>query len=193
MNAREAILRAALRVIGEQGVAGLTNRRIVAEAGVSLGSLTYHFPSQTELLRQALLLFADDEARQITTTAKQHAHLGLDVEQAASTVEQVLEQMSLSNNEIAPLELYLQAGRDPELRDATARCFAAYDELATTILRAVGIAEPEHLAASVVALLAGLQLRRLATGTGAATPAAQALTMLARGAQAESGPADRSG
>ena len=69
------------------------------------------------------------------------------------------------------------------MRDATARCFAAYDELAVTILRALGLPDAERLAGSVVALLAGLQLRRLATGTASATQAAEALTMLARGTQ----------
>lgn len=41
-SARDAIRAAALRVIGEHGIAGLTNRRVAAAAGVSLGSLTYH-------------------------------------------------------------------------------------------------------------------------------------------------------
>lgn len=37
--------------------------RITAEAGGALGSPTYHFPSQTGLLREAMLLFAEDETR----------------------------------------------------------------------------------------------------------------------------------
>ncbi|WP_216210819.1 TetR/AcrR family transcriptional regulator [Amycolatopsis aidingensis] len=183
MSTREAILRAALRVIGEQGVAGLTNRRIVAAAGVSLGSLTYHFPSQTELLRQAMLLFAEDETRQLGKLVEAHRSEDLTIEGAAAAVERVLEQMTFGTDEIAPLELYLQAGRDPGLRDATDRCFAAYDELAGTILRALGVADPERLAGGVVALIAGLQLRRLATGATSGVPAADALTMLVRGAQ----------
>ncbi|MGC7093683.1 TetR/AcrR family transcriptional regulator [Amycolatopsis lurida] len=184
MSAREAILRAALKVVGEQGVAGLTNRRIVAEAGVSLGSLTYHFPSQTELLRQAMLLFAAEEAKKLTELAETHRTDGISVEQAAVAVEHVLEQMTFTTDDIAPLELYLQAGRDPELRDATQRCFAAYDELATTILAALGVPDPQRLAGPVVALIAGLQLRRLATGEAPATPASTALTMLIHGSGA---------
>ncbi|WP_158886632.1 TetR/AcrR family transcriptional regulator [Amycolatopsis anabasis] len=182
VNTREAILVAALKVIGEQGVAGLTNRRIVADAGVSLGTLTYHFPSQTELLRQAMLLFAEQETAKLAALAETHRAENPTVEQAAAVVERVIEQMALGTYEIAPLELYLQAGRDPALRGSTRRCFAAYDELATTILTALGVPEPERLAGPAVALIAGLQLRRLATGATAATPAAEALTMLVRGA-----------
>lgn len=184
MSTRETILRAALRVIGEQGVAGLTNRRIAGEAGVALGSLTYHFPSQTALLREAMLLFAEDETRQLAALAEAQRNDNLSVPEAAAAVERVLEQMTFGADEIAPLELYLQAGRDPALRDATGRCFAAYDELALTILRALGVPDAERLAGPVVALIAGLQLRRLATGTAVATPAADSLLMLIRGADA---------
>jgi hypothetical protein len=106
----------------------------------------------------------------------------LSIEQAAALVEQVIEQLPFGTDEIAPHELYLQAGRDPALRDATRRCFAAYDELATTILRALGVPEPTRLAAPVVALIAGLQLRRLATGTQTTPAAAESLMMLVRGA-----------
>jgi DNA-binding transcriptional regulator YbjK len=183
VTTREGILRAALKVIGEQGVAGLTNRRIAADAGVSLGTLTYHFTSQNDLLRQAMLLFAKQETAQLSALVETHRSEDLTVEQAAAVVERVIEQMSMGTYEIAPLELYLQAGRDPELRDSTRRCFAAYDELATTILSALGVPEPGRLAEAAVALIAGLQLRRLATGTTSATPAAEALTMLVRGAE----------
>lgn len=182
VNTRESILRAALRVIGEQGVSGLTNRRIATDAGVSLGTLTYHFPSQTELLRQAMLLFAENETVKLRGLVNANKAGDITVEEAAAAVERVLEQMTFGADEIAPLELYLQAGRDPDLRDATQRCFAAYDELALTVLRALKVEEPQHIAQAVVALIAGLQLRRLATGTATGSPAAGALTMLIRGA-----------
>ncbi|QWF79960.1 HTH-type transcriptional regulator BetI [Amycolatopsis sp. CA-230715] len=182
VSTRESILRAALRVIGEQGVSGLTNRRIATDAGVSLGTLTYHFPSQTELLRQAMLLFAENETIKLRGLVNANKTGDITVEEAAAAVERVLEQMTFGADEIAPLELYLQAGRDPDLRDATQRCFAAYDELALTVLRALKVDEPQHIAPAVVALIAGLQLRRLATGASTGSPAAGALTMLIRGA-----------
>ncbi|MEU9132583.1 hypothetical protein AB0D08_31505 [Kitasatospora sp. NPDC048540] len=57
----------------------------------------------------------------------------------------------------------MQAGRDPQLRDAAADCFAAYDQLAASILKALGVPEPERLAGPVVALVIGFRLRRVAT------------------------------
>lgn len=182
VNTRDAILHAVIRVVGEVGVGGLTNRRIVAAAGVSLGTLTYHFPSQTALLREAMLQFVEEETAKLGAIVDGYRSDGLTVEQAAAVVEQVIAQLPLGTNELAPHELYLQAARDPELRDAAERCFVAYDELAVTILRALGVPDPERLARPVVALIAGLQLRRLATGS-TGVPAAESLMMLLRGSQ----------
>ncbi|GAA3003037.1 TetR/AcrR family transcriptional regulator [Actinokineospora diospyrosa] len=155
---RERILRAVLRVIAAEGVAGVTNRRIAREAEVSLGSITYHFATQSDLLRESLLLFVHEETTRLAALAQQPAT----VEQAAVLVQQVIESLP---SELAPFELYLQAARDPSLRDAASRCFAAYDALALTVLKALGLPNPEPLTAPVVALVAGMQLRRLATGT----------------------------
>ncbi|WP_163509862.1 TetR/AcrR family transcriptional regulator [Fodinicola acaciae] len=182
MTAREAILRATLRIIGEHGVPALTNRRIAAEAGVSLGSLTYHFPSQTDVLRESMLLFAHEETARLAAIADRAAGGAPSLAEAAATVEQVLESMTFGREDIAPLELFLQAGRDHDLRGAAARCFEAYERLAVTVLTALDMPDPERLAGPVVALIAGLQLRRLATGEVGRTSPAVALTMLAAGA-----------
>src|ERR1044072_3485734 len=60
-DTRARILHATLRVIAAGGIGAVSNRRVATEAGVALGSLTYHFPSQTALLRDSLLLYADEE------------------------------------------------------------------------------------------------------------------------------------
>ncbi len=168
-------LRAVLRVIGDEGVAGVTNRRVARVAGVSLGSITYHFATQTELLRESLLLFVREETARLTAFAAVRRDAAVTVEQAAALVEQVVESLP---SDIAPLELYIQAGRDPSLRPAAATCFAAYDELALTVLSALGVSSPERLTGPVVALVAGMQLRGLATGTAGSTGVAEAVTML---------------
>ena len=40
---RQRIIDAAIRVVGEKGIAGLSHRSVAAEADVPLGSTTYHF------------------------------------------------------------------------------------------------------------------------------------------------------
>lgn len=51
---RSRIIDAAIRVVGERGIAGLSHRSVAAEADVPLGSTTYHFASLDELLIAAL-------------------------------------------------------------------------------------------------------------------------------------------
>jgi TetR/AcrR family transcriptional regulator, regulator of biofilm formation and stress response len=180
MTTRERILHAVLRVIGTDGVAGVTNRRVAREAEVSLGSITYHFASQHELLRESMLLFVAQETARLAEVAGRHLGTPVSLADAAALVEQVAMNTRFGHEEIAPLELYIQAGRDPSLRDAAAECFAAYDRIAATVLRGLGLPDPERLAGPVVALIAGLQLRRLATGSTGETSIADAVTMLVR-------------
>lgn len=177
---RVRILRAVLRVIGAEGIGGVTNRRIAREAGVSLGSITYHFETQHELLRESLLLFVREETERLLALSEVRRGEVVSIEAAAALVEQVAQSTTFGREEIAPLELFLHAGRDPQLRDAAAECFAAYDQVALTVLSGLGVASPERLTGPVVALIAGLQLRRLATGSTGGVGIADALTMLVR-------------
>ncbi|TSE00180.1 TetR family transcriptional regulator [Skermania sp. ID1734] len=165
VSARERILAAALHIVATSGVAAVSNRRIAAEAEVSLGSITYHFPTQTDLLRESLLSFVTDETRRLQELTTQLQDSVLTLAEAAATVERIARELSFTEGQFATFELYLQAGRDPELRDAAARCFAAYDDLAATVLGALGVPEPERRATAVVAAVTGAQLRRLATGS----------------------------
>ena len=50
----ELILRAALRLLVEQGSKALTLRRIAAESGLNVGNLNYYFRSKEELIRELL-------------------------------------------------------------------------------------------------------------------------------------------
>lgn len=181
MNGRERIVHAALRVIGEHGIAGLTNRRVATEAGVSLGSLTYHFASRTELLRESVLLFVADETARIGQIADSLAGSVQSVQDAAVAAQQALSEMAVGREELGVLEVYLQAARDPELHEAVRGCFAAYDRVATAILRMLGVEQPEQAARHVVALIGGAQLRRLATGDEETSQVAAGLLMLLSG------------
>ncbi|MFE9566522.1 TetR/AcrR family transcriptional regulator [Streptomyces sp. NPDC006487] len=161
---KERIVAATLRIIGEDGVAAVTNRRVAQEAEVSLGSITYHFATQNDLLRESLHAFVVQETRRFTDLAQLHCTGPTTPQEAAALVGQVAADTAFDSEHIAPFELYIQAGRDPQLRAAAAECFAAYDQLAASILGALGVPDPERMAGPVVALVIGLQLRRLATG-----------------------------
>ncbi|HET6510139.1 MAG TPA: TetR family transcriptional regulator [Baekduia sp.] len=169
-DARARMLDATLELIGEQGVGGVTNRAVAARAGVSPGSLSYHFPSQTELLREALMRFVSGEAERLEALADGSAEL----DPLAAAVQEIVEGAD-RRAVLAQMELYLQAGRDPELQAVAARAFAAYDGAARRMLEALGVADPEPLVPALIALVDGYELRRLVSGADAGPGAGRAL------------------
>ena len=180
---RVRILHATLRTIAEGGIAAVSNRRVAATAGVALGSLTYHFPSQSDLLRESLLLYAEEEVTRLDALAAELRAAHPTAEQAAAAVEQIAAHRSGRPEEVAELELHLHASRDPALHDASRRCFDAYERVAAAALEVLDVPEPARHARTVVALLCGLGVRRLGTGEHEATGTADALLTIVRGAR----------
>ncbi|WP_137389832.1 TetR family transcriptional regulator C-terminal domain-containing protein [Rhodoligotrophos defluvii] len=50
---RKTLIAATLKCLGEQGHAGLSVRKISAEAGISIGLINHHYPSKDALVAQA--------------------------------------------------------------------------------------------------------------------------------------------
>ena len=97
-----------------------TTSEIAQEAGVSLGSVTYHFATQQDLLRESLRHFVTEETKRFGDLAKENRTECADLDQVADIVGQVADATGSDSERIAPYELYLHAGRDPELRAAAA-------------------------------------------------------------------------
>ncbi|MFA1549928.1 TetR/AcrR family transcriptional regulator [Actinomadura chokoriensis] len=182
MSARDRILQATLHLIGERGIGAVTNRAVARAAGVSLGSLTYHFPSQEDLLREALHTFVEEEIARITAYVTALADSGMAPVQAADQVEKAVADFTDGPKQIANLELHLHAARDPALRETSRRSVEAYDRLAAAVLRALDIPDADRHAPAIVAMLYGLAIRRLATGDTTATGTADAIRLLLLGA-----------
>jgi DNA-binding transcriptional regulator YbjK len=182
-DTRERIMRTTLDVIGQEGLAAVTNRRVAAAAGTSLGTLTYHFTSQHDLLRDSLMLFVGEEVARLGAVSADLRRRGPEMEQVAIEVEQVVRDAGARIQGIVEIELHLRAARDPAIRDASKRCFEAYEDLAAASLELLEVPDPALHARSVVALLYGLALRRLGTGDEDASGTAEALLTIVRGAR----------
>ena len=176
---RERILGATLAVIARSGIGAVTHRSVAEEAGVPLGSLTYWFGTKDDLLREALRRFVAAEAERLQGVAAQLG-AGADPAEIAERYAAVLEE-NAGLEEIAQFELYLEAARNPALRDIAQESFRAYEEVAVAALRAAGVADPERLAPLFVSMLDGLGLRRVAAG--AAPPVGVMLLELFRAVQ----------
>ncbi len=183
-DTRERILRTTLDLIGREGIAAVTNRRVADAAEVSLGSLTYHFDSQVDLVRESLMLFVGEEVVRLEGIAAELRRARPSIEQVAVEVEQIVRESHQRIQQLAEIELHLRAARDPELRDASRRCFAAYEEVAEAALEMLEVPDAERHARSIVALMYGLALRRLGTGDEDVSGLAEALLTIVRGAEA---------
>jgi DNA-binding transcriptional regulator YbjK len=159
---RELILRAALAVIGRRGIGAVTHRSVAEEAGVPLGSLTYWFASKDDLLREALLRFVAEEAARLERVGAMLTD-DLTPEEIAERFADVLA-AGEDEEQLAQFELYVEAARNPALREAAAECFRAYERVTALALRAAGVADAEQTAAVFVSLADGLGLRRQASG-----------------------------
>lgn len=182
-DTRRRILRTTLRLIADDGIHAISNRRVAAESGVALGSLTYHFPSQTELLRESLLLHVSEEVERLQAIAESlSAPNPVSPARVAQEVEDEFRRSLDSHGGLAEIELHVNAARDPELRDVSDRIFAAYENFGAASLRALGIPEPERHAVALVAVMTGFGLRGRASGEHDFTGTADALLTIIKGA-----------
>lgn len=150
---RQAITRAATRVLRKAGIEGLTHRAVAEEAGVPLGSTTYYFGSLADLLSAAIEYATDTNIRWLTEWAAANESADITVALPRMLHEYLNEHRSTATLDV---EIYILAARRPELRVHTSRWTACFiDLLAAFVDRDVA----EHAAAT----FNGLVLRGVAS------------------------------
>src|SRR5215208_835495 len=124
---RRKILHATLALIERHGVEAVTHRAVGEASGVPLGSVTYYFPTKDGLLREALECWVTEEVSRLEELAASIEREQLSPEQGAARWSELLR--GNDPHQVAQFELYLQAARTPELRDAASEAFAAYERV----------------------------------------------------------------
>jgi TetR/AcrR family transcriptional regulator, regulator of biofilm formation and stress response len=158
---REQILEAALRVIGRSGREAVTHRAVAEEAGVPLGSTTYYFDSRDDLLAEALEHVAAEAVRRYARLAGELRSVSSPEELADGLLSELIAAAENRTAYIAEYELWLEAGRRPELREA-AQSWCDAEQLAVAgALESLGSREPAIDASLVVAAIDGLGERLL--------------------------------
>jgi TetR/AcrR family transcriptional regulator, regulator of biofilm formation and stress response len=153
---RRRIVDAAIRVVGERGIAGLSHRRVAAEADVPLGSTTYHFASRDDLLVAALEQLSADWLDGIDRWERALPADAPLAAEAARLVEQSLAGDRARTR--VEYELYLAALRHDAVRPLAAHCV---DALAAVLRRRT---RDDAGARALAALIDGLTLQLLLTG-----------------------------
>lgn len=114
MDTRQQAIDAAFSVIAECGVPGATYRKIAAQARLSPGTLTYHFPTIDDLLLAAFRQFADkigEGFRSRMQAAEGH-------QQACEAVADLIcgDVWPTPGHLLLSFELYAMASRNPAYR-----------------------------------------------------------------------------
>jgi DNA-binding transcriptional regulator YbjK len=159
---REQILEATLRVIGREGRESVTHRAVAEEAGVPLGSTTYYFDSRDDLLQQALEYVSAHEVVRYGTLGEELRSVKSGRELADRLLSELVSAAEDRVAYIAEYELWLEAGRRPELREAAQSWCDAEQRSVAGAMEALGSSDPRADASLVVAALDGLGERVLA-------------------------------
>ena len=157
---RQLLLDAALQVIAEKGIAGVTHRAVAATAGVPSSSATYFFDSLDHLVAEAVKAAMDQELERL----KQLQDLVATSDAPGSRlIDHFIDHFRANSHEhtVAQFEMYLFASRRPELQEQVAATIQATKDVASSALRLRGITD-DHASSAVVALIDGFSLHRVA-------------------------------
>jgi len=161
-NRREALLDAAIRVLGERGMRALTHRAVDAEAGVAAGSAANHFPTRGSLLEAIADRVSAAERRHFDQIAAEvfpatPAELGRAL--AAFTRDVTGPRRTLTLSRYAIL---VEAGHDPRIRQQLAETGSRVNAWFANWLRLIGSRDTDRDVHVLGNYLTGLMLHQLA-------------------------------
>ena len=160
---RTEILDAALHVLAEHGMRGLTHRAVDAAAGIATGSTSYYFRSRSALVAGCV-------ERLLEVDLEVEAAAGAAVEGDLAALVDVLVGVGVAlattqrHRTLARYELSLAAVRDAELRDGMVRAGDVIRARGADALRAIGATDAERASERLMAVLDGLVLTALVRG-----------------------------
>lgn len=176
---RQQLTDAAISILAQAGMRGLTHRAVDEIAGVPTGSCSYYFRTRRALLQAAVERLAEldslEHAERLALTAP------TDIAQIADRAAGLIEQWITAGRErmLARYELSLEATRRPELRAVLVTVGKRHQDLAVNMLIAAGAPHPAVQASVFVALLDGLVFGHLAGAGGLSlTPAELRRTLI---------------
>jgi len=152
---RDALLQAAVELIAEGGVNTVTHRAVAARAELPPSTTGYFFASIDDLAAEALREYAGRAVGEYRARAAAAAD-------ADALIEAVATLTFDAPGELAQITTYLEASRNPAMREPVGEVLDAYRRLAEDVLTAVGLPDAATASLAFVALLDGFTLRHLA-------------------------------
>lgn len=158
---RDQLLDAAIELFAEGGARGITHRAVAAKAGLPPATTTYYFTSIDELIDEALSRHIENwlvDLKQLTTIP---TNVDVSLDDASRLISAVFAVRTVDVVRLH-LAIYLAASAHPTLNHKAAESLETMETLTSRILAEVGVPEPAALAQSIVALIAGSAMRRIA-------------------------------
>lgn len=167
----ELLLGAALRVVAEQGLKGLTHRAVDRAAGLPEGSCSAYLRTRQALVAALTSYVAEGVTGDCENLARDLATCQLEDDQAIETVTSFfMRRLDERERLLTWMELSLASARDPELAELLADNELRLIELVASILEARGKDHSEARAATLVASFDGVLLRALPLAEGSRRP-----------------------
>lgn len=165
LDRREVLLEAAITVVAEQGMRGLTHRAVEAQAGLPHGSTTYYFGTRHDLVVALMQHLADKGrqamepiARQLTLTLADRTK-ELDIDTIADGLIAWID--TSASMELARYELQVTGARDPELKALMTETCDIFRAMCEPVVIACGSTNPERDSSVLQSVVDGLMFKRL--------------------------------
>ncbi|QEN15977.1 TetR/AcrR family transcriptional regulator [Mycolicibacterium sp. ELW1] len=159
---RTEIIDAAIEVMAQVGLAGLSMRLVANQAQIPLGALSYYFDDKSDLIAQSFAQLSDREIDRVVATAER-LEPSMPAEQLADLVaDMIIDGFSSPPGAIVTrYELVTEASRDERLRPMFEAWYAAMIPALSRLFRDIGSGQPELDSRTVMAVMAGLEIDNL--------------------------------
>lgn len=159
---RTEIIDAAIEVMAQVGLAGLSMRLVATQAQLPLGALSYYFDDKSDLIAQAFQQLSDREIERVVQTAERLEPSMSPQALADMVADMIIDGFSSPRGAIVTrYELVTEASRDERLRPMFEAWYAAMVPALSRLFREIGSRQPELDARTVMAVMAGLEIDNL--------------------------------
>jgi AcrR family transcriptional regulator len=154
-SGREALMNAAITIVGQRGLRGLTYRAVAQAAGVTHALVTHHFGSREALISEALASSVRSVEHATFDSGEELQDFAADLPSFIANEEDLL---------AFQYELTMEARRQPELNPDIQKMYTDVLERIEERLAAFGCPDDVAFARVVLAAIDGMILQQIAFG-----------------------------
>lgn len=166
---RTLICQAGLTLVAQAGVRGLTHRAVDRKLSLAIGSTSYYYRRQKDLLSAVTEYMVSLDLNDFEPCSRLLAQAPVDSEALLNALVDLMvhfQQPELQERAAARIELLMAAQRDPQIEAIFSRLWASQAEINLTVLAALGSDDGRDVTISYRALFSGLMLHAAIASLG---------------------------